>query len=218
MKVSVIGLGKLGVCMATCLAYRGFPTIGVDVREDTVRQLNRGIAPVTEPGLQELISKSGGNLKATTAHEEAIRDSDVSFVIVPTPSDETGHFSPRFVRNALRELAECLKRSHKEYHLFVITSTVSPGTTEQNFVPLLEAATGRKLNRNFGLCYNPEFIALGNVISDMLNPDLVLIGESDRRAGDMLEGIYNGLCLNQPRVERMSLISAEVTKISLNSF
>jgi UDPglucose 6-dehydrogenase len=91
MRVSVIGLGKLGACLATCFAHRGVATIAVDLNGDTVAKLNRGIAPVTEPGLQELISKNGHNLRATTRHEEAIRNSDVSFIVVPTPARRTAN-------------------------------------------------------------------------------------------------------------------------------
>jgi UDPglucose 6-dehydrogenase len=218
MRISVIGLGKLGVCLAACFADRGFPTIGVDLNGRTVDQLNSGVAPVVEPRLQDLISRSAHKLRATTRHEEAIRETDVSFIIVPTPSEENGQFSVHFIRNAARELGDSLKRSDKQYHLFVITSTTSPGTSESYIAPLLESVSGRTLNRGFGLCYNPEFIALGNVVDGLLNPDLVLIGESDPRAGEMLEKVYKGFCLNAPRISRMSLVSAEIAKISLNSY
>ncbi len=218
MRISVIGLGKLGVCMAACFADRGFPTLGVDLNGQTVDQLNHGVAPVVEPGLQDLLAKNRHKLRATTRHDDAIRDSDVSFIIVPTPSEENGQFSVHFVRNAVRELGDSLKRSEKEYHLFVITSTMSPGTSDRHIAPLLESISGLKINRRFGLCYNPEFIALGNVIDGLLNPDLVLIGESDARAGDILGSIYADFCLNRPRVARMSLVSAEIAKISLNSY
>jgi UDPglucose 6-dehydrogenase len=95
-------------------------------------------------------------------------------------------------------LSTALKHSNKEYHLFVITSTVSPGTTEENLIPLVESSSRRRLNEGFGFCYNPEFIALGSVITDFLNPDLVLIGESDKFAGDQLEEIYRKTCEVNP--------------------
>jgi UDPglucose 6-dehydrogenase len=138
--------------------------------------------------------------------------------VTPTPSDIDGNFSDRYLQEALRSLAGALKESKKEYHLFVVTSTVSPGTTSANLIPLIEQYSGRKLNFGFGVCYSPEFIALGSVIRDFLNPDLVLIGESDSRAGDLLAGIYEITCENKPYVARMSIVSAEIMKISLNSY
>ncbi|WP_447974994.1 UDP-glucose dehydrogenase family protein [Nitrospira sp. Kam-Ns4a] len=218
MRISVIGLGKLGACAAACFAYRGVQTIGVDINPRVVDAINTGRAPVQEPRLQELITASHARLRATQDYAEAVRASDVSFLIVPTPSQEDGHFSDERLREALRHLARAFGEQRKPYHLFVVTSTVSPGTTEGQLIPLIESVSGRRVNRDFGVCYNPEFIALGNVINDSLNPDLVLIGESDRRAGDIVEEIYRRTCENRPYMARMSIISAEITKISLNSY
>jgi UDPglucose 6-dehydrogenase len=218
MKISVIGLGKLGSCSAACFASKGFEVIGVDLNKDFVQAINNGNTPIQEPGLQELITKAHSNLSATHDFAAAIDKSDVSFLIVPTPSQPDAHFSDKYLLSALEQLAAALKKSTKAYHLFVITSTVSPGTTESSLIPAIELKSGRKLNEGFGVCYNPEFIALGSVIHDFLNPDLVLIGESSTEAGDKLESIYRIVCSNKPNIVRMSLVSAEITKISLNSF
>lgn len=218
MNLSVIGLGKLGACAAACFAYRGFNTIGVDTNPEAVAAIMTGRAPVTEPRLQKTLEAAGKRLTATTDPAAAIRSSDVSFLIVPTPSTADGNFSDRLLRLALEPLALALRDHSKRYHLFVITSTVSPGTTEGSLVPLIESVSGRKAHCDFGICYNPEFIALGSVISDALNPDLVLIGEGDSRAGDILEGLYGQFCENTPHIARMSIVSAEITKISLNSY
>ena len=218
IKLSVVGLGKLGACSAACYAAKGFEVIGVDINKDFVDSINNGKAPVIEPRLQEFIDLSKGRLRATQDYTEAIRESDITFLIVPTPSKEDGNFSSRFVRDALTHLAAALKKANKKYHLFVVTSTVSPGTTDEILIPLLETGSGKKLNIDFGVCYNPEFIALGTVITDFLNPDLVLIGESNAHAGDLLTQIYEKVCENRPHIARMSIVSAEITKISLNSF
>lgn len=218
MKLSVIGLGKLGACSAACFSYRGLETIGVDINKDFVDAINDGRAPVYEPRLQELIDASEGRLTATQDYKKALDDTDITFLIVPTPSRQDGHFSDRYLKDALTHLSEALKASKKDYHLFVITSTTSPGTTDKNLIPLIEEVSGRKLNEGFGVCYNPEFIALGSVITDFLNPDLLLIGESDKRAGDMLSSVYETVAENKPYYGRMSLVSAEVTKISINSY
>lgn len=218
MKLSVVGLGKLGSCLAACLASKGVETIGLDVDKAKVDAICAGRCPVTEPGLEERLTAARGKLTATSSFEEVIAKSDVTFLVTPTPSEPDGHFSDRFLSSALEPLAAALKKSHKAYHLFVITSTVSPGTTDKRLIPLVEARSGRKLNKGFGVCYSPEFIALGSVIHDFLNPDLTLIGESDQRAGDQLAGIYQAVCENKPYLARMSIISAEIMKISLNSY
>src|SRR5947209_3353527 len=123
MKISVIGLGKLGACAAACFAHRGFDTVGVDINPAFVDSINAGRAPVYEPCLQELISASRERLSATKDYAEAIRESDVTFLIVPTPSREDGHFSDRLLLDALKHLAQAFGEHKKPYHLFVITST-----------------------------------------------------------------------------------------------
>lgn len=216
--LSVVGLGKLGACFAACFAYKGIPTLGLDINVDFVDAINSGKSPVVEPGLQDLIDSCESRLKATQDYEQVLTESEITFLVVPTPSSQSGHFSDKYLQDSLKHLSEALKKAGKEYHLFVITSTVSPGSSEDNLIPLIESVSGKKLNRDFGVCYSPEFIALGSVISDFLNPDLILIGESDQRAGDRLEAVYKACCENAPYMARMSLISAEIMKISLNSY
>jgi UDPglucose 6-dehydrogenase len=217
-KISVIGLGKLGACSAAAFSSRGCEVIGVDLNIEFVNAINNGCAPVVEPMLQEKITCSGKRLRATTDFKDALINSDITLLIVPTPSQPDGHFSSKYVEHALQELAQALKETQKKGHLFVITSTVSPGTTDRKFIPLIESISGMKVNVDFGVCYNPEFIALGSVIKDFLNPDMVLIGESDKKWGDLLQSVYEYVCENKPYFARMSLVSSEVTKISLNTF
>jgi UDPglucose 6-dehydrogenase len=217
MKISVIGLGKLGACTAACFAYKGYDVIGVDVNKDTVSSINNGKSPVCEPGIESLINKAKHKLTATDDFEYALLNSDISFFIVPTPSKKDGSFSNEHLKSSLVKMAKSLHKKNDK-HLFVITSTVSPGTTEKRLVPLVENISGKTVNKDFYFCYNPEFIALGSVIKDFLNPDLVLIGESHAKAGNILENIYNNVCESQPYIARMSIISSEITKISLNSY
>ena len=216
--ISVIGLGKLGACTAACFAYKGHEVIGVDVDRRTVDLINEGQAPVVEPRLQEVITAAGARLRATHSFEEAVESSQISFLLTPTPSEPEGHFSERHLRASLEPLARALARVKKSYHLFVVASTVSPGTTSERLIPLIEQWSRKKVNRDFGVCYNPAFIALGSVIHDLLHPDLVLIGESDEAAGEQLVTLYRRVCENQPYVARMSIVSAEITKISLNAY
>jgi len=216
-RVSVIGLGKLGAPLAAVLASRGFNVIGLDVNKTFVDAMNAGKMPIVEPQLNELIAANRERLSATLDAVEAVQKSDASFVIVPTPSDSTGFFSNRFVLQAMETLGKAL-RSKQGYHVVVITSTVMPGTTGSEIKAALEAASGRKVGPELGLCYNPEFIALGSVVRDMLYPDSILIGESDPKAGDMLQTIYLQMCEKKPPVQRMNFVSAELTKISVNTY
>jgi UDPglucose 6-dehydrogenase len=216
-RVSVVGLGKLGAPLAAVLASRGFTVIGLDVNKTLVDAMNAGKMPIVEPQLNELIAANKQRLSATMDANESVQKSDASFVIVPTPSDSTGFFSNRFVLQAMDTLGKAL-RNKKGYHVVVITSTVMPGTTGSEIKAALEAASGRKVGPDLGLCYNPEFIALGSVVRDMLYPDSILIGESDAKAGDMLQTIYLQLCEKKPPVQRMNFVNAELTKISVNTY
>jgi UDPglucose 6-dehydrogenase len=217
MRVSVIGLGKLGSPLAAVLASKGHYVIGVDVNPEFVRALASGKAPVAEPQLQELIDGARDRIAATTEYEDAVLRSDISFVIVPTPSDSSGAFSNKYVLGAVKEIGRALRKK-QGYHVVNITSTVMPGSTGGEIRNVLEQYSGRVVGENVGLCYNPEFIALGSVVRDMLYPDMLLIGESDTRAGDVLEEIYRSTCANQPPVRRMNFVNAELTKISVNTF
>ncbi len=216
-RVSVVGLGKLGAPLAAVLASRGFSIIGLDVNKVLVDALNAGKMPIVEPQLNELIAANKQRLSATMDAAEAVQRSDASFVIVPTPSDKSGFFSNRFVLQAMDTLGKAL-RNKTGYHMIVITSTVMPGTTGTEIKAALEAASGRKVGPDLGLCYNPEFIALGSVVRDMLFPDSILIGESDTKAGDMLQTIYLQMCEKKPPVQRMNFVNAELTKISVNTY
>lgn len=215
--VSVIGLGKLGASMAAGMALRGMNVIGVDVNRRSVEALNQGLPPVQETGLAEAIAANKERLRATMSHEEAVLASDISFVIVPTPSDSQGAFSLQYAAFAFAALGQAL-RAKKGYHVFVLTSTVLPGSTRHGLLPILERESGKKCGVDFGLCYNPEFIALGSVLHDFLNPDFYLLGQFDERAGDMLAQVHSQVSQNSAPVKRMSLENAELVKIAVNSF
>lgn len=216
-KLSVIGLGKLGSPMVAVFAEKGFDVLGLDINRDFVDALNEGRAPVEESGLQELIDQNRERISATQDFHQAVHASDVTFIIVPTPSGKDCFFTSKYVVEAIQKVGSAL-RSKNGYHLVVVTSTVMPGSTDGEIRQALESASGRSVGPELGLCYNPEFIALGSVIRDMLYPDMILIGESDAQAGQMLEDIYKLSTQSNPEIHRMASVNAELTKISVNTY
>ena len=216
-RACVIGLGKLGAPLAACLAAKGLTVIGVDNDPLKVDAINRHQRPVQEPGLGELLAKTHERLSATDDIEAAVRDTNITFIVVSTPSEPNGGFSLRYVDPACEAIGRALARK-TEYHVVVLTSTVMPGTTGGHVRELLERVSGKRVGQDFGLCYSPEFIALGSVIRDFLNPDMLLIGESDARAGDFLKSLYADVCENKPAVARMSFVNAEITKLAVNTY
>ena len=212
-KYSVIGLGKLGASMVAGIASRGFEVIGVDVVPRAVELVQTGQAPVQETNLTEVLTAHRARIQATLDCREAVLKSDVTFVVVPTPSDAHGAFSLKHAAAALREIGRALAEK-PDYHLVVLTCTVLPGSTRYGLLPILEQESGKTCGPDFGLCYSPEFIALGSVIHDFLNPDFLLIGEFDSRSGERLQQAYAEIVENQAPCQRMSIENAELAELS----
>jgi UDPglucose 6-dehydrogenase len=217
VRVCVVGLGKLGSPLAACLASKGLTVIGVDHDQHKVDAVNRKQAPVNEPGLAELLCQTQGRLSAIADVESAVSQTDITFIVVSTPSDPAGGFSLRYVEPVCQAIGKALTKK-SDYHLVCLTSTVMPGTTGGPVRELLEQVSGKKVGAEFGLCYSPEFIALGSVIRDFLNPDMLLIGESDTHAGDVLQSLYAQVCENKPSIARMTFVNAEITKLAVNTY
>ncbi|MCX6712940.1 MAG: nucleotide sugar dehydrogenase [Candidatus Vogelbacteria bacterium] len=215
--ISIVGLGKLGACMVAAYASKGHKVIGIDIDQSAVDAINNGQSPVQETDLQKYISENRERISAESTYSRAINESEITFIIVPTPSTETGSFSVDYVKSACTEIGKVLKQK-TGFHLVVVTSTVLPGDCENKIIPVLEESSGKKCGVDFGFCYNPEFIAIGSVIHDLLNPDLFLFGEFDKKSGDILEEFYSVSSNNGARSVRMSIPSAELAKISLNHF
>lgn len=215
-RVCVIGLGKLGAPLAACLAAKGLTVVGVDHDARKVDAINQGKPPVHEPGLGELLGQAQGRLTAVSEVESAVAQTGITFIMVSTPSDPSGGFSLRYVEPVCQAIGRALAK--QDYHVVCLTSTVMPGTTGGPVREMLEKASGKRVGPDFGLCYSPEFIALGSVIHDFLNPDMLLIGESDSRAGECLQALYAQVCENKPSLARMSFVNAEVTKLAVNTY
>lgn len=215
MNVAVVGLGKLGCPLAAVIAAAGHSVVGIDQDEVAVLAVNTGIAPVKEPGLAALLAEDL-DLSATT-NFDVVAACEVIFIIVPTPSDYAGRFVNDYVLDVVRAIGVVLRESVK-FHTIVVSSTVMPTSMNRFIGPALEHASGRTMGVDIGLCYSPEFIALGSVINDIRNPDMVLIGEADRRSGDVLEELLASVTGGTAPVRRMSLLNAEVAKVSVNAF
>ena len=217
MKLSVIGLGKLGLCTAACFACKGFTVKGFDVNPFVMERLAKGEAPISETGIASVLEKAGPNLSLVQSISQAVLDSDAIFIIVPTPSKEDFLFDNQYVIRVLEEAGKALGKK-SGFHIVSVVSTVVPGSCDTVFLPLLEKLSGKKCGRDFGLVYNPEFIALGSVIHDFLNPDMVLIGASDPYSGEKIAEIYKQTCDNTPDIRVMSPVNAEITKLVNNCF
>ena len=217
MVLAVIGLGKLGLCTAACFASRGFTVWGHDANPEHMAALSQGQAPLAETGLPELMDQARPNLRWAGSIAQAVNQAAITFIIVPTPSLPGGRFDNSYVEKVLAQVGPALK-GKSGYPVVAVVSTVMPGSSTGVFQPLMEELSGRRCGVDFGLAYNPEFIALGSVIRDFLNPDMVLIGSSDQRAGEMVRRVYQMTCATRPHFGMMSLINAEITKLSLNCF
>jgi UDPglucose 6-dehydrogenase len=217
MDIAVVGLGKLGLCTAACFASMGHRVIGVEKDLHFTEQLRARRCPIKETGLEELLSKSWDNLIITADVRQAVQCSEITLIVVPTPSKPDGKFTNKYVKTVLKTVGAALKQNSK-FSVIDVVSTVMPGSSDRTFMPLLEELSSKVCGRDFGLVYNPEFIALGSVIRDFMNPDMVLIGASDKRSADLVKQLYVSTCQNQPYIATMSLLNAEITKLSLNCF
>ncbi len=215
-RISVIGLGKLGACYAAFYASYGYQIIGFDVDASKGRMLAKGDAFLEEPELSEYLKRSKGRIHTARSMKEAIAKSDGSFIIVPTPSKKDGLFSVDTVRAVAQEIGEALK-AKKDYHVVVLVSTVLPGDSREQIIPVLERASGKKCGPGFGYVYSPSLIAIGDILRNLEKPDLLFVGAYDTRSEKVLSDIYRRV-YKTPNLRPMSIESAELAKIALNSY
>lgn len=217
LPISIIGLGKLGLPFAVAAASRGFTIIGVEISQRIIDSVNLGLAPYHEPQLPQFLRKYRFRIRATGDYSQAVNNSDISFIIVPTPSLKSGAFSNKFVHLALKKLAYIL-RNKKSFHTIAIVSTVMPLSFDREFVKLVENESGKKIGVDVGLCYNPSFVALGNVINNILSPDLILIGSRDTKSTETIIKFHKRLTVNNPHIQTTNFVNAEISKIALNTY
>lgn len=216
-RVSVIGLGKVGSAMVASYASRGISVVGTDHSSELITRIGRFEAPFEEEDLAVLLRENSERIRTVPTTRECVLQSDISFIIVPTPSAADGTFSTKFVEAACREIGRAL-REKAGYHLVVVVSTMLPSDSVERIIPVLEAESGRRAGEDFGYAYSPSFIAIGSIIRNILKPDILLVGELDSRSGALLEAFYEQIRMNDAPVERMSIESAEIAKIALNSY
>lgn len=215
LDISVFGLGKVGLTLAACLASAGHRVIGVDVSPQLVASINDKTIRSDEPGVRDRILSSL-ELMATMNFEEAIQKTCLSFIIVSTPSNSFGGFSLRFVLEACRSIGKAIKNK-KGSHVVSLVSTVLPGSSDQLIIPELEKFSGREIGYGLGYCYNPSFIALGEVVKGIECPDYILIGESDAASGDLVLAAHQSMISPHTPIERMHPIEAEIAKLASNT-
>ena len=215
MNISFIGLGKLGLPLACCLAKSGNRVLGVDKNEYVLEKLNNNELPFYEPGLTDIFPNDN-LIGFTDSYQRAVDETEASIILVNTQLGDSG-YSAEFVESALTDLAVNLKKSEKEYHLIVLSSTVLPGTIAK-LIKLVEKISGRKFEEGFGFSYVPDFVKLGSVIKDFLNPEYFLIGANNWDDHGKTQSIWAKFHENKPPHKYLTLEEAEVAKVASNAY
>jgi GDP-mannose 6-dehydrogenase len=215
MRISVFGLGYVGIVSAACFAGRGHEVVGVDVSEEKVEQVRSGRTTVHEDQIGDLVAAAveAGRLTATTSAAEALQGCDLAMVCVGTPSAANGSLSTQYLERAAADIGANLPSDRRL--VVVFRSTMLPGTCEERLIPALEAASGAALGERFGVSVNPEFLREGTSVKDFNEPPKTVIGQSDEQTGDVVASLYEGL---PGPVWRVPIRVAEMAKYVDNCF
>lgn len=215
MNISIFGLGYVGCVGIGCLASQGNKMIGVDVSDVKVDLINSGKPTIVEKDIDELIKKcfDEGRISATLDYRFAVRNSDISFICVGTPSAENGHLNLNYIYQTAKEIGDALK-DKDAFHIVVIRSTVFPGTNAK-ISEIIENESGKHRNVDFAVVSNPEFLREGTAVNDYLNPPLTVLGSSCSKAIDVMKELYAPM--NAP-IEVVSIEVAEMIKYVNNSY
>jgi len=209
MNISIVGTGYVGLCTGVGFALKGNKVICIDIDKEKVDAINNGIAPIYEKGLEEKLREvlNNGSFEATIDLAHAINNSDVTFIAVGTPSKKDGSMDMKYIETASEQINEVLKNKNS-YHVVVVKSTVVPGTTDDVVIKNINAS-------DVGFCVNPEFLREGFALDDFMNPDRIVIGEHDKKSGDVLDGLYENF---DAPILRMGIKTAELVKYASNAF
>ncbi|MBV6433899.1 MAG: GDP-mannose 6-dehydrogenase [Bryobacteraceae bacterium] len=216
MQISIFGLGYVGTVSAGCLAKDGHTVIGVDPVETKVDLINKGLSPIIEAEIGDLIEAGvrSGRLRATESPAQAVRETELSFVCVGTPSQANGNLDFRYIRRICEQIGQALK-DKAAWHTVVIRSTILPGTMHNIVIPVLEEYSGKRAGIDFGVCHNPEFLREGSAVRDFYAPPKTVIGELDQTSGDILASLYSKF--DAPLI-RTDIQTAEMVKYVDNNW
>jgi len=214
--ISIFGLGYVGTVSAACFASMGHRVIGVDVNRSKVEMLASGRSPIVEARVPELIAEAhaASRLDATIDTVRAVRESDISFVCVGTPSQRSGQLDLRHLVNVANEIGSALKEK-KSHHIVVVRSTILPGSTESCVIPALERNSSRKAGQDFFVCYNPEFMRESSAVADFWQPPFTILGAQDPSHLSLLRELYKKV---SAQVFETPIAVAEMVKYFCNAF
>ena len=218
--ISFIGLGKLGLPLATNFAKygKGKTILAIDLNESLLQQLNTNVTPWIEKDLQNNINAAENNITYTSSYED-VADSETTIILVNTPSVERdGSFSNEYVLSSLTSVCNQLVKSKKESHNFILSSTIMPGSIYAEFIPLIEKITGWTLGKEFNFSYVPDFVAIGNVIDDFRDPDFFLVGANTPEIAQETFNLYSCMFKLAPPTSKVNLQEAELAKVALNAY
>ncbi|MDA4118640.1 MAG: nucleotide sugar dehydrogenase [Thaumarchaeota archaeon] len=211
-----MGLGYVGLATAVCFARRGFVVEGIEVNKEKISSMENGSAPFEEKGVASMLRASLKSRRLRLSSDyEAVSRTEVTFITVGTPSGPDGAIDLKYVESAARSVASKL-RDKDSYHVVVVKSTVIPGTTEREIIPILEAESGKKEGDGFGVAVNPEFLREGSAVKDTLKPEALVLGVKDSRASKKLLDIYKKFYRKMPETILTTPSTAEVVKYSIN--
>jgi UDPglucose 6-dehydrogenase len=215
MKVTIVGSGYVGLVTGACFSEVGIDVTCVDIDQKKIDNLNNGIIPIYEPGLENMITRNmkKGRLSFTTNINEALVDSEVLFISVGTPPDEDGSADLKYVLAVARDCGKHMK----DYMLVVTKSTVPVGTSKKVKKALQEELDKRNIDIEFDVASNPEFLKEGAAINDFLKPDRIVVGLDSQRAENLIKNLYNPFTLNGHPIIFMDIVSAEMTKYAANA-
>lgn len=216
MKISIFGMGYVGVVSAACLAKSGHQIVAVDINKTKLDLIAASQSPIIENDLQQLIVEANqkNRLKTTQDTVQAIQQSDISIICVGTPSYANGSLNLSHVSAVCEQIGRAIKEKGS-YHVVVMRSTVLPGTAKDMAIPLLENSSGKKAGKDFGYVSNPEFMREGTAIFDFFNPPKTVIGASDQKSGDTVAALYAEL--DAPLI-RTDIAIAEMVKYADNAW
>ncbi|VVB57145.1 UDP-glucose 6-dehydrogenase AglM [uncultured archaeon] len=217
MKVSIIGTGYVGLASSVGLAARGHDIIGVEKRQEVIDIITSGRSPYYEEGLEPLLHAAlkDGKFRVISSIAQAVQESEVTMICVGTPQADDGRIDLTAIREVSKALGDALK-AKKSYHVVVVKSTVLPGTSLNVVCKEIEARSGKKMGHDFGIAMIPEFLREGSAIKDFMEPDRIVIGAEDAKAGAILRELF-GKSFDAPIV-MVNTKTAEMIKYTNNSF